>query len=100
MRFTLEQQRKLYHNRYQNVFKDEHICKYIFVNKVSFIFQLIDQLTPGGRIICPVVAIEGFQRFQDLVQVDKNIDGTITKKKLMQVSYIPLTDPATQLLND
>lgn len=62
--------------------------------------QLIDQLTPGGRIICPVVAIEGFQRFQDLVQVDKNIDGTITKKKLMQVSYIPLTDPATQLLND
>ncbi|XP_061930257.1 protein-L-isoaspartate(D-aspartate) O-methyltransferase-like isoform X2 [Apis cerana] len=62
--------------------------------------QLIDQLTPGGRLICPVVAIEGFQRFQDLVQVDKNIDGTITKKKLMQVSYIPLTDPATQLLND
>ncbi|XP_043509668.1 protein-L-isoaspartate(D-aspartate) O-methyltransferase-like [Frieseomelitta varia] len=62
--------------------------------------QLIDQLTPGGRLVCPVVAIKGFQRFQDLVQVDKNVDGTVTKKKLMQVSYIPLTDPATQLAND
>ncbi|CAD1468863.1 unnamed protein product [Heterotrigona itama] len=61
---------------------------------------MIDQLTPGGRLICPVVAIEGFQRFQDLVQVDKNVDGTVIKKKLMQVSYIPLTDPATQLAND
>ncbi|XP_076765759.1 protein-L-isoaspartate(D-aspartate) O-methyltransferase [Xylocopa sonorina] len=62
--------------------------------------QLIDQLTPGGRLICPVVTIEGFQRLQDLLQVDKNVDGTIVKKKLMQVSYVPLTDPATQLLND
>ncbi|XP_034187523.1 protein-L-isoaspartate(D-aspartate) O-methyltransferase [Osmia lignaria lignaria] len=62
--------------------------------------QLIDQLAPGGRLICPVVTIEGFRRLQDLLQVDKNIDGTISKKKLMQVSYVPLTDPATQLLND
>ncbi|KAL0112233.1 hypothetical protein PUN28_011946 [Cardiocondyla obscurior] len=60
---------------------------------------LIDQLAPGGRLICPVVAIEGFQRFQDLLQVDKNADGTITRKKLMQVSYVPLTDPSTQLRN-
>ncbi|XP_015430668.1 PREDICTED: protein-L-isoaspartate(D-aspartate) O-methyltransferase-like [Dufourea novaeangliae] len=62
--------------------------------------QLIDQLAPGGRLICPVVSIEGFQRFQDLLQVDKNADGTVTKKKLMQVSYVPLTDPATQLHKD
>ncbi|XP_029674573.1 protein-L-isoaspartate(D-aspartate) O-methyltransferase-like isoform X3 [Formica exsecta] len=61
--------------------------------------NLINQLAPGGRLICPVVAIEGFQRFQDLLQVDKNTDGTITKKKLMQVSYVPLTDPTTQLRN-
>lgn len=63
------------------------------------LLQLINQLAPGGRLICPVVAIEGFQRFQDLLQVDKNTDGTITKKKLMQVSYVPLTDPTTQLRN-
>ncbi|XP_053980740.1 protein-L-isoaspartate(D-aspartate) O-methyltransferase-like [Hylaeus volcanicus] len=62
--------------------------------------QLIDQLAPGGRLVCPVVSIEGFQRFQDLVQVDKDADGTVTKKKLMHVSYVPLTDPATQLRND
>ncbi|XP_018045146.1 PREDICTED: protein-L-isoaspartate(D-aspartate) O-methyltransferase-like isoform X2 [Atta colombica] len=60
---------------------------------------LIDQLAPGGRLICPVVAIKGFQRLQDLLQVDKSTDGAITKKKLMQVSYVPLTDPTTQLRN-
>ncbi|XP_024946189.1 protein-L-isoaspartate(D-aspartate) O-methyltransferase isoform X2 [Cephus cinctus] len=56
-------------------------------------------LAPGGRLICPVVAIEGFQRFQDLVQVDKHLDGTIEKKKLIQVSYVPLTDASVQLHN-
>nr|XP_033327125.1 protein-L-isoaspartate(D-aspartate) O-methyltransferase-like [Megalopta genalis]XP_033327126.1 protein-L-isoaspartate(D-aspartate) O-methyltransferase-like [Megalopta genalis] len=62
--------------------------------------QLIDQLATGGRLICPVVTIEGFQRIQDFLQVDKNTDGTISKKNLMQVSYVPLTDPATQLQTD
>lgn len=59
--------------------------------------ELIDQLAPGGRLICPVVAAEGFQMLQDLLQVDKNADGTVIKKKLMKVSYVPLTDPNTQL---
>ncbi|XP_076296217.1 protein-L-isoaspartate(D-aspartate) O-methyltransferase isoform X1 [Lasioglossum baleicum] len=62
--------------------------------------QLIDQLAVGGRLICPVVSIEGFQRLQDFLQVDKNADGTISTKKLMHVSYVPLTDRATQLQND
>ncbi|CAK9794696.1 Protein-L-isoaspartate(D-aspartate) O-methyltransferase [Anthophora quadrimaculata] len=62
--------------------------------------QLIDQLAPGGRLICPVVTCESFQRLQNLLQVDKNSDGAVVKKKLMQVSYVPLTDPATQLLNE
>ncbi|XP_043500929.1 protein-L-isoaspartate(D-aspartate) O-methyltransferase-like [Polistes fuscatus] len=61
--------------------------------------KLVDQLAPGGRLICPVVAIEGFQKFQDLLQVDKKADGSVTKQKLMQVSYVPLTDPNTQLRN-
>ncbi|XP_043249608.1 protein-L-isoaspartate(D-aspartate) O-methyltransferase-like [Colletes gigas] len=61
--------------------------------------KLIDQLAPGGRLVCPVV-IGGFQRLQHLLQVDKNADGTVTQKKLMDVSYVPLTDSATQLNND
>lgn len=63
------------------------------------VLQLIDQLAPGGRLVCPVTNIEGIQGFQDLVQVDKNADGTISKKNLMHVSYVPLTDPDTQLRN-
>lgn len=59
----------------------------------------MDQLAPGGRLVCPVMALAGFQRFQDLLQIDKSADGTITKKKLMQVCYVPLTDPSTQLRN-
>ncbi|XP_011334128.1 protein-L-isoaspartate(D-aspartate) O-methyltransferase isoform X1 [Ooceraea biroi] len=61
--------------------------------------ELIDQLAPDGRLVCPVMTVAGFQRFQDLLQVDKSADGTVTTKKLMQVSYVPLTDPTTQLRN-
>ncbi|KAH0567361.1 protein-L-isoaspartate(D-aspartate) O-methyltransferase-like [Cotesia glomerata] len=61
--------------------------------------QLIEQLAPGGRMIIPVVAMEGFQKFQDLLQVDKHQDGSITQTKLMHVSYVPLTDPTSQLQN-
>ncbi|VDL90490.1 unnamed protein product [Schistocephalus solidus] len=50
---------------------------------------LIDQLKPGGRMICPV-GPEGGQ--QNLVQVDKAANGKITQKDLMGVMYIPLTD--------
>lgn len=60
-------------------------------------FQLVNQLAPGGRMIIPVVAVESYQRFQDLMQIDKKSDGKITRKKLMHVSYVPLTDPNSQL---
>ncbi|XP_046474484.1 protein-L-isoaspartate(D-aspartate) O-methyltransferase isoform X1 [Neodiprion pinetum] len=60
---------------------------------------LVSQLAPGGRLLCPVVAIQGFQRYQDFVQVDKNPNGSITTKKLMQVMYVPLTDAKAQLAN-
>ncbi|XP_012265383.2 protein-L-isoaspartate(D-aspartate) O-methyltransferase-like [Athalia rosae] len=58
---------------------------------------LVNQLAPGGRLLCPVVAVQGFQRYQDFVQVDKNQDGSITTKNLMQVMYVPLTDAKAQL---
>ena len=44
-----------------------------------------------------MVSIEGFNRFQKLLQIDKIVDGTIKKQKLMDVSYVLLTDKNTQL---
>jgi protein-L-isoaspartate(D-aspartate) O-methyltransferase len=46
---------------------------------------LVDQLKPGGRMIIPIGARE-----QKLYQIDKRDDGSIVKKPLMDVIYVPL----------
>lgn len=55
--------------------------------------MLIDELKPGGRLIIPV----GPQnRTQKLMQVDKREDGTVTQRKQMSVSFVPLTSKKDQ----
>lgn len=51
--------------------------------------QLLDQLKPGGRMVCPIGPEHGEQYLE---QFDKDLDGKIQQKRLYGVRYVPLTD--------
>nr|CAG8485972.1 3379_t:CDS:2 [Entrophospora candida] len=53
---------------------------------------LIDQLKSPGRMFIPVGS-----GHQSIYQIDKDNDGNIIKKVLMDVSYVPLTDAHKQI---
>lgn len=55
---------------------------------------LHEQLKPGGRLIVPV-GQQGSTQY--LEQHDKQDDGTVVKKRLMGVLYVPLTSREGQL---
>eukprot|EP00094_Tigriopus_californicus_P006734 TCALIF_06485-PA protein Name:"Similar to Pcmt1 Protein-L-isoaspartate(D-aspartate) O-methyltransferase (Rattus norvegicus)" AED:0.31 eAED:0.31 QI:0/0.25/0.2/0.6/0.75/0.8/5/0/208 len=55
--------------------------------------KLIEQLANGGRMVLPVGPRNDDQYLE---QVDKSQDGKITKKTLMGVRYVPLTDKEKQ----
>jgi len=54
-----------------------------------FFDQLIDQLKPGGRLIVPVGARGGNQQLE---QIDKKANGSVTRTPLMGVIYNSLMD--------
>ena len=50
---------------------------------------LVNQLKPGGRLFIPVGAEHGEQYLE---QIDKEPDGSTTRKCLMAVRYVPLVN--------
>ncbi|XP_012531985.1 protein-L-isoaspartate(D-aspartate) O-methyltransferase [Monomorium pharaonis] len=55
--------------------------------------SLIDQLALGGRLVVPIGPESSGQT---LVQIDKTLDGTIKKRSLVGVAFVPLTDKERQ----
>ena len=55
--------------------------------------DLLSQLKLGGRMVIPLGSETGGQWLE---QIDKREDGTIERKKLMGVRYVPLTDREKQ----
>jgi protein-L-isoaspartate(D-aspartate) O-methyltransferase len=50
---------------------------------------LIDQLKPGGRLVVPV---GGQASGQFLLVLEKRPDGTVTRRSVLAVRFVPLTD--------
>ena len=49
---------------------------------------LLDQLKPGGRMVIPVGPV---QAIQELVLIEKNADGSTTRRNVIPVRFVPFT---------
>ena len=52
---------------------------------------LIEQLKPGGRLVVPV---GGQATGQELLLIEKQPDGTVARRNILAVRFVPLTDKA------
>ena len=52
---------------------------------------LVDQLAPGGKMVIPVG-----KRYQELVVIDKKMDGTVVQRKVAPVAFVPMTGTAQE----
>ena len=52
---------------------------------------LIAQLKPGGRLVIPV---GGQLLGQSLLVLEKQPDGTMTRREVLAVRFVPLVDPS------
>jgi protein-L-isoaspartate(D-aspartate) O-methyltransferase len=50
---------------------------------------LIDQLAPGGRLVIPVG-----NYYQSLILVTKQADGTVQRRTITSVAFVPMTGEA------
>jgi len=54
---------------------------------------LVEQLAPGGRMVIPIGPQGGDQSFD---QIEKDMQGKVSRKRLFGVIYVPLTDKEKQ----
>ena len=52
---------------------------------------LVEQLRPGRRMIIPVGHRHGYQ---NLILIEKNAEGAVSRKSVLDVAFVPLTRPA------
>ncbi len=52
---------------------------------------LIDQLAPGGKLVIPVG-----RYYQELLLIEKKKDGTVDKKSVLPVRFVPMTGKAQE----
>jgi protein-L-isoaspartate(D-aspartate) O-methyltransferase len=55
---------------------------------------LLRQLKPGGRMVIPVGA--AFM-VQQLMLIEKNLDGTVSTRQVLPVAFVPLTANTSRL---
>ncbi len=68
-------------------------CIHVGANSLQAPKELLEQLAPGGRLVIPLGPYED----QYIYSIDKDLEGNLTYKKGLSVTYVPLTSVEQQL---